>query len=147
MGNFQCEESLPLFGIANGVFDVYEITPPGVNNTTIIRTDQSWGVKISWDAIGPMCYMMCGKFHIRLFLEQWGGGEFAFGPGQGEMTVNCLLCPGQYNANIVIPAGVVPPGIFKLVISITTTNPNGIPGPVACFAEGPMLNFFKPGPV
>lgn len=147
MGVFQCEESLPLFGIQNGKFTVYELTPPGVNNTNIIRTDQTWGVKMEWDAVGPMCYMMCGKFHIKLFLEQWGGKEFSFPAGQGEATVPCKLCPGHYDIDIIVPAAVVPPGVFKLVISITTTNPNDIPGPVACFAEGPMITFFQPGPV
>ena len=137
---FKFEELLPYFGVG-GEADVYEITPPGGAPTTIIRTDQAWKVRFHWRTYGKLNCVLCGKWNLRIYLEEMGKGEFDL-PG-ATASVAFVSAPTDYEKDIVIPAGVVPEGIYKLVVSITHTVPSGEPGPIAGFAEGPLLQFYK----
>ncbi|HGY54842.1 MAG TPA: hypothetical protein ENK44_03990 [Caldithrix abyssi] len=148
------EDILPFFGV-NCQCELEERSLPqplpGLPTTTgwaptnIIQTGQNWRVQFDWNTIGPLNYYMAGTWHLRVYLEKMGGGEFTL--PSANKTVNFVSAPHHYsNEYIEIPGGTVPAGIYKLVTAITMKGPGGIPGPIAMFGEGPMVQFYDVGP-
>jgi len=138
------EELLPWFGV-KGIIEVREITPPGGHRTNIIRTDQAWEVYFDFETNGPLNYLLCGHWHLKLYLEKYGIEEYDL-PG-AELRLPFVSKPYRYRDKITIPARKVPAGLYKLAASITMTGPGGIPGPVAGFAKVECLQFFDGGPI
>jgi hypothetical protein len=143
---FKFEELLPYFDLS-GTCEVFEQTPPGGAPTQIIRTDQAWGVEFKWDTSGPLNYVMCGKWILRVLLEEMGCGEFCLEEGLSKAEVDFVCGPHHYEYKFNIPAGKVRPGVYKLVATITMVGPCNIPGPIAGFCEGKMLQFYDGGPI
>jgi hypothetical protein len=68
--------------------------------------------------------------------------------GQVGATQNINLnvdpsSPRNYSALITVPPG-VPPGTYKLVVTINYLTPANQPGFMAGYQEGPILQFFNP---
>ncbi|MEK7728258.1 MAG: hypothetical protein AAB354_07565 [candidate division KSB1 bacterium] len=143
---FKFEELLPFFGL-HGTCEIFEQTPPGGAPTQIIRTDQSWCVVLKWDTCGPLNHIMCGKWCLRILLEEMGCGEFCLEEGLSKAEVPFVCGPHHYEYKFHIPAGKVGPGVYKIVSTITMLGPCGIPGPIAGFCEGEMLQFYAGGPI
>lgn len=144
------EELLPLFAI-NGQCETQEYSPVltggGVftpNNH--IQIGQAWRVKFDWNTTGFLNYLIAGKFELRVFLEQMGGGEFNL--PNATKIVNVVSSPNAYSDTIEVSAAVsanIPAGVYKLVSALTMKGPGGVAGPIAAFAEGPMVQFYKVG--
>ena len=134
------EELLPVFSV-NCDCEVIELDAPHMP-TNIIRTDQRWAVKFSWETEGALNYIMAGTWHLQVFLEQIGGLEFDLGGATRDVSFNSL--PTNYEETISFNAGTVPAGIFKLVAAITFAGPapERRNGPIALFGEGPMIQFY-----
>ncbi len=143
---FKFEELLPFFSL-NGTCEVFEHTPPGGPPTQIIRTDQAWDVLFKWTTTGSLNYIMCGNWHLCVLLEEMGCGEFCLDPAYCRINVPFVSSPNSYSYRLHIPAGKVKPGVYKLVATITMVGPGGIPGPIAGFCDGEMLQFYAGGPI
>lgn len=139
MANMTCEELLPWFGI-KGKCDVYEV--PTMNPTSIIRTDQDWGVKFNWKTDGGLNHLLAGRFQLQVLLEKMGPGE---GPAIPAKQIQFQSHPHEYNETISVPAGLVQSGAYKLVATLTMRGPGGVPGPIAGIAEGPVIQFYDVG--
>ncbi len=140
------EELLPLFSL-NGTCEVLEHTLPGGAPTQIIRTDQAWDVRFRWATIGALNYVLSGRWQLRVLLEEIGIGETGLPPAYSFAEVNFVSAPNAYERILHIPAGVVKAGVYKLVATITMVGPSNVPGPIAGFGEGEMLQFFNGGPI
>ena len=144
MAQITFEERLQDFEL-NGTCDLYEV-PWWRFPVTMIRHEQQWGARFKWTTDGGLNYMMAGEWHLQIFLESVGGAEFSFPPGMGEAKVRFESEPYEYDKDIEIPAEKVPDGVYRLVASIVLLGPTNVPGPVAGFAEGPMVKFYTVGP-
>ncbi|RMF56379.1 MAG: hypothetical protein D6748_13675 [Calditrichaeota bacterium] len=133
------EEMVPYFNIS-GDCELYEVKPPGVHPTTIIRTDQEWYIKFRWNTLGPLNCLMCGNWEVQVYLEQMGKGEFAL--PNSVMTEPFVSKPFNYDCEIRFQPGKVPEGVYRIVATIKLLGPTGIPGPVVGFAEGPLVQFY-----
>lgn len=113
---------------------------------TIIGCDENWRVVVRWDIIGRLKHMLCGEFCIRVYLESIGPGPEIRVPGNGfrvqldpcrtepyEVTVN--MTPNMVDCD---ECGT----LYKLGVSLTTTDPCDNPGHIAGFCEGPTLMFY-----
>lgn len=143
---FKFEELLPFFSL-KGTCEVFENTPPGSTPTQIIRTDQSWGVRFKWETCGALNHIMCGKWQLRILLEEMGCGESCVPDPYSKAEVPFVCGPHCYEHTITVPARQVKAGVYKIVATITMVGPCGVPGPIAGFCEGQMLQFFEGGPI
>ncbi|MCA9734010.1 MAG: hypothetical protein H6696_04465 [Deferribacteres bacterium] len=146
MPQLKFEETLDNFSIlGNAMFTTHEVTPPGeVSSETIIRTDQQWHCHFRWRTLGGLNYLLSGRWKLSILLEKWGGREFNL--PQNEITVSFVNAPHEYHAVISIPAHRVPAGAYKPVVLVTMEGPTGVPGPIAAFGEGAMMQFYDVGP-
>ena len=144
-GNF--EVSLPEPYLGGEIYaEVYEVG--GARPTTIIRTDQEWGVKLHWDLKGSLAPFICGRWCVHLFLESMGPGP------ELKLDANPDYIPldpcgnGEYDFDFRVRRGVVTgrhcSNPYKLVATITYLTACDKPGPIAGFVEGPMLQFYEP---
>ena len=131
--------------------DVYEVG--GVAPTNIIRLDQDWRVHLDWALEGSLKSMICGTWCIHLHLESIGKGpELNLPDPHPEVQVPLNPCgDGRYTYDFVVKAGTVRPEHcstpFKLVSTITYVNSCDLPGPMAGFVEGSILQFYDPGKI
>ena len=116
----------------------------------VIRSDQDWGVKVEWEMQGPLVTWLDANFRLTVHLEGIGvAGDHSL-PFVAVHTLSAPLNAGppasrKYEEIIDIPAGTIPPGVYKLVTTLhlyesATNNPT----PVAGFVEGGMINIFDP---
>ena len=124
----------------------------GVTPPSIIRTDQSWAVNVSWRTTGLATSMICGEWHLHAYLE-------SIGPGP-DLDLTDAVAPGHiipltpgisavdYFVYLYVLAGTVtaPPAgaIYKLAVTLTYFDASGAPGPMAAFEEGMLLQFYNP---
>jgi hypothetical protein len=147
-------------GTINGY--VFEQAEPGlVVTTNLIRTTQDWGVKVQWTMTGPLTEWLDADFHLRAYLESIGPGTEYSKPDDGDIIVNTLSVPLQYDADgkafrsyetdIPIPAGTVEPHPYKIVaflqlFSCCLREDQRRPHkyPVAGMYELPITDVFEP---
>lgn len=132
--NMICEELLPLFGIS-GKCTLFETTPD--TPTNIIRSNESWGVKFEWNTAGPLNFIMAGTWKLECFLEKMGPTE---APSLPSQTTPIVSAPNAYNKTLTFPG--MAAGVYKLVAVLNAKGPGGVPGPISCMAEGPMVQFY-----
>jgi hypothetical protein len=141
-------EVLPgVFTVSDFSAVVHEHTTPR-DPATVIRTDQEWAVRVSFKTSGDLSEVLTGTWHIGVFIE-------SIGPGQ-ELEVARLhvpLAPAagivSYSADAIIPANTlsVPDHQtrpFKLVTTVSYIQPDGNPGPMAGYLEGPIIQMYNP---
>ena len=126
------EELLPWFGVS-GYGEAVEQMPPGGQQNGIIRTDQSWYVRCGFSTTGALNYIMCGDWKIEVLFEKYGKEEFEL--PNSKTTVPCVAQPYNYYAEIMIPANVVPPGVYDVVTTIDFVGKSGHPGPITGFCK------------
>jgi hypothetical protein len=125
------------------------VLDPGAQPTNIIETDDNWSVKVEWSISGPIAPGLGGDWHVKAFLDDLDGGPFE---GQVGATKHISLnsaAPAlvrNYTTTIDVPAGTPPVGVYRLVTVITYSNLN-VPLEMAAFEEGPVLQFYNPGPI
>jgi hypothetical protein len=125
----------------------------GAPPSTIIRTDQSWAVNVSWVTTGFATGMISGLWHLHVMLESIGPGAdldlidpadhiipLTPGPSPVNYFAHFDVTPAQ-NPNVGASGG-----LYKLVVSLTYREPSAgnPPGPMAAFVEGPILQFYNP---
>ena len=80
---------------------------------------------------------MAGQWHLDCFLEKWGPGEAPAMPGA---TVTFVSAPNNYSRVLTFPPQAE--GSYKISARIKLHGPGGVPGPLVCMAEGPMIDFY-----
>lgn len=131
------EDLVPLFKIS-GTGTVFE--SPEYGATTQIEHDQKWGVIFDWTQTGPLGWILCGTWNLKVYLEKMGPEEKDL-PNQKDVA----FIQGSnvsYKEIIEFPAGIVEDGVYRLVTTITFTGPKGNPGPVVCFGDAGLVQFY-----
>lgn len=119
----------------------------GVEPQTIIRTDQSWAVLVEWSNTGLATGMIGGEYDVHLLLERMGPGADLdiTDPNDHRIPLKPGPAPVNYSHQVDIKAGVVPEGIYKLVVVLRYIEPRGTPGPMSAYVEiMPLLEFYNP---
>jgi hypothetical protein len=100
-----------------------------------------------WTASGWQNHAYAGTWYLQVFLEKMGEGEFQLmdSPIAEDFVSED---PHTYHRDIpfVAQSVSVPPGLYKVTLSITMKGPLGVPLPVAAIAEGPIIQFYEVGP-
>lgn len=130
------------------ICEVVELAPPGIVPSNLIRIDQDWGVHMKWTTHGELAPILDGIWNIKILTEAMGVAEYELPPQYRERKVPFdQHIFHEYDIMMDIPKGIIPVGIYKLVVVVTLTGKTtGVPAPVAGFSEGPLLNVFDPGP-
>jgi len=124
----------------------------GVAPQTIIRTDQSWAVNVSWTTTGFVTGMISGEWHLHVYLESIGPGPDldltdAVNPGH-IIPLTPGISPINYFVHFDVRASTVQAPLagilYKLAVTLTYFDASGAPGPMAAFEEGPLLQFYNP---
>lgn len=147
------------FSALPGLFDAtitsFQHEIGGAAPSTIIRTDQTWHIHVSWQTTGLVTGMIGGSWHIHAYLESVGPGNdvSVVDPADHVIPLTPGVSPVNYNVVLDIPANVVglPPGtgmndtgLYKLVVALSYIDLSNDPGPMAAFEEGPILHFYNP---
>lgn len=143
-GNF--EVSLPAPYLDGEIYaEVYEVG--GARPTSIIRTDQDWGINLHWDLKGSLAPFICGRWCVHVFLESMGPGP------ELKIDSNPKYIPldpcgkGEYYFDFRVPRGRVTgehcSTPYKLVVTVTYLTACDKPGPIAGFVEGPLIQFYE----
>lgn len=134
----QFEELLPLFGL-NGDASVSESAP--VNGSgKIVRTTEDWQVDVNWNTSGPLNNIMAGKWKLAVLLEKMGHGEFALANNEAEEAF--VSAPHAYSKTFNFAAGSVPPGLYRVLVTVTMVGPANAPGPIAGYEDLGMVQFY-----
>lgn len=126
----------------------------GVTPNNIIRTDQDWQIKIDWSLQGSLLgtpfFSFMGEWVVRVYLESMGPSneyEIPIGGSGSHVSVATFTPDGpskrDYTTTIHIAPNAVVPGIYKMVVAITYESSPGVPGPIAGFHEGGMLQLYQ----
>jgi hypothetical protein len=140
------------------VANVFEELPELVTN--VIQTTQSWGVQLEWVMTGLEARRGHGHWNMRVFLESMGEGPEYDLPGAGPITIlnsegtwdaaagerTFANVPGKLPLDIDPAVDPVAPGTYRLTATILYYDDADVPLPVAGFFEGPILEFYDPGP-
>jgi len=112
---------------------------------TIIETDDDWYVDVNWELCGPLAPFMCGQFKVQVYLEDIAATNFEGQVGDTQI-VDLDEAPANqkrsYHRDIVVKAGKVPTGIYKLTTVLTYSN-LGVNLELAGFDEGPMIQLYE----
>lgn len=137
--------------LPTGFFDVITVGPTvhesgGAPPTTIMRTDQAWHAHVEWDTSGLLTGWIAGKWDLHLYLESVGPGpEIELtDPNEHEIPLKPGPSPIHYHYHPDVKAGVVPPGAYQLVLTLTYKDAAGNPGQMAGWWQGPIIQFFTP---
>lgn len=125
------------------VKDPQGIEPPA----TIIQTDDEWTIEVHWSLDGPAAPFLCGQWQVAAFVESIGPGEEKQVGETQTVPMDAappLPTPRTYTTTIVVPAGELAVGAYKLV-TLINANQNGVPLEMAAFIEGPILQFYESG--
>lgn len=131
--------------IAGGV-DAFVVLDPGFTPSTIIRRNQTCRLRTNWHINGLLALGLGGSWTVKAFLESMGpGAEVQVGSETIPLSAGTPSADRKdFKSEIVVAAGSMPAGVYKLVVAITYTEPGGTPGPLAAYQEGPILQFFEP---
>jgi hypothetical protein len=120
--------------------------PTGLNpSPNIIQIADAWAVRVQWSVAGNFVVLMNpgALWRVRVMLESIGPGLEAQ-VATATVPVGAPALSHSYNQVLSIAAnfpGLVP-GAYKLTTVITIEN-GGLPGEIAAFDEGPVLQFYR----
>ncbi len=153
MAAFEVE---PLAGYTGNETDchTFEMEAPNVQEkTTIIHSNQDWGVHVEWYMQGPWALYLDEEFRVTVFLEDlspndWDGQLGPVSVGTLTGTLNAATQTRSYTLDINVPAGDYEPSVYKPTLMIQLFDSgSGAPWPVAAFDELPPINIYQVPPV
>ena len=143
------EVNLGTMDVNNFAAIVHEHSNPHAPSS-VIRTDQEWAVRVNFETSGGLSHVLTGQWHIGVYIESIGPGqeeEIALthiplrpGPGTVSYTADLVVRPGRIN----VPDHQTKP--FMLVTTVSYIQPDGRPGAMAGYLEGPIVQFYNVGP-
>ena len=124
-----------------------QVLDPDLNPNRVLQTNLDWNIQVDWNISGMIAGGLGGEWEVRAYVESIGTGfEGQVGPA---MIVPLSSAPAtasrSYTTTITVPAGTPPAGAYKLAVLVNYSN-GGLPQQMAAFAEGPVLQFYNPGP-
>jgi hypothetical protein len=140
-------------GFLTGTIVATVTDPAGVvPQTNIIQIADPWTVRVQWSITGGIVSVIDDKatWRLRVYLESLGPGLEAL-VGSADVQVDTvplmpLPAPGTRSYDRIIPVpGNFPglqPGAHKLV-TVLTIDKSGVPGMIAGFVEGQVLQFYQ----
>ena len=134
---FEINFPMPLTG---RITVAYLTEQGGVTPVTIVSSADGFGAHVEWELYGWLGQWMPGNWRICMLLESIGPGqEYSLPSPAATIPLNPGELPPPYTKtfkhDILIPAGTVEPGTYRVVISLTYDLPNGKPGPFAGHAN------------
>jgi hypothetical protein len=119
-----------------------QIVDSGDLPASIIRTSDSWKIKLDWSTNGLLVPLVnpAAQWQITAYLESFGPHPDVTLPVATE-AFGAPANAHNFSKTLNIAAGAVGPGAYRLVVVVTLTS-GGLPMPIAAFTEGPMLTFF-----
>ncbi len=146
----------PLLGYAGTETDchTFEMEAPSVQEkTTIIHSNQDWGVHIEWHMQGPLALFLNEEFRVTVFLEDLSPADkdVALGPVKVSTfsgTLNVITETRSYKLDIPVKAGKIASSVYKptLLIQLYDSG-SGDPWPVAAFDEMRPIDIYNVPPV
>jgi len=124
-----------------------QVLDPDQNPNRVLQTNLDWFIRVDWNISGLIAGGLGGEWEVRAFAESIGPGfEGQVGP---TVIVPLSAAPAtnsrSYTTTIRVPAGTPPAGAYKLTVLVNYRN-GGLPQQMAAFAEGPVVQFYNPGP-
>ena len=129
--------------------------------TYVIDADDPWYVDVHWDVTGQLAPMVCGKFCVRIILENLGPGGDDFEQEIPRM-IEMKPCQFKYDTTIQVPAYRVQeewcgtPYQAVVIVTYLTNCPTSRyreygaedsrsykPGPWIGTVQLPLMTFFK----
>lgn len=142
-------ETLPV-GFAVSDFEAV-VLDSGQAPTHVIRANNAWSIKVDWKTSGALSAFLVGNWHVHAYLESIGPGqELRLGgnlirltPGPGTISYSSTI---NVAPNTVVVQGGHPNESvpMKLVVTVTYDWADNVPGPMAGYIEGPVIQFFNP---
>jgi len=119
----------------------------------VIRKDQDWEIEVNWEVHGSLLsnptsasFPFTGNWLVRAYLESIGPGTEYTLPTDGlKISVDKTTTADRrdYSATIEVAKGKVEAGVYKLVVAVTHESSPGVPGPIAGFYEGGVLQIYE----
>ena len=127
-----------------GSMTVEVLDASGVIPSSIFSTENPGILRVAWRVHGPAVPALDVDWVVHAFLESMGPGLEKMIPEQvvpvKSGVYSAVPYPTfSYEQDMPLSA---PPGIYKLVATITYRLPNGARGPIAMFKEAPLLEFY-----
>jgi hypothetical protein len=122
----------------------------GVPSSRIIRTTDSWALKVDWTLTGPGAAFVSPneKWNVRVFVESIGPGFESLMPPAAEIQATGGMNQSYTHTFTFPPNGnMAAPnfsGVYKVVVVLTLKDPMGNPLPIAGFSEEPIIQFYRP---
>ncbi len=158
---FECD---PLTGVVSGTMDAKTVEHPNIGvdlPSTLIRTDQDWGVEVKWSITGPLVPLLLEEFEMRLYIEDLTPSENEYAIGPLTVATNSgvpdPVVPNTLNYTYTVkigdgadPAWVpdharIPAGVYQLTALVQLHNvAPARPWPVAAFETLPIVNVYTP---
>lgn len=145
----------PFGSLMDGDITATTLVDPGPKPTTIIKVTDPFTVRVSWYVEGLVVPFINGEWKLKVHFEEMGAGNpegMSFPPQAQAIS---LYPPTrrprddryEYEADVAVPAVMtlgVTEGSYKLVTVLTYAQPDGTPGEMAGFKEGPIVQFYTP---
>lgn len=159
------EEFQTVFGptvpTPNGFFDITmqtitanQIKEPSsaLAPSTVMPLNQAFTIDIQWDVDGVLWPMLGGSWDLHAYLEKMGTGLDLDLTDLANHIIPFTFAntapippppPVHYHRQFDVPAGTVTQeGAYKLIVTLTYRNLLDMPGPMAGYWEGPILQFY-----
>ncbi|MGW3345409.1 hypothetical protein ACWDA3_19010 [Nonomuraea rubra] len=114
-----------LAGVLHG-----QVVDPGAQPTHVVHRDEGWTVDVSWEVTGELVDWLAGRWQLEIIADLTGGGETRHPSPPVELTFT--PGSGRYTASVPM-RGQLAPGIYDLVVNLTTTTAAGTAGALGGF--------------
>ena len=138
MGFQTKENDLPVWWIDVDQFDadvITNYTGPGANPSNIFHVGETIQMRVTWRQRGTWFIINSPgwHWHVRAYLEKFGGGEAPLGPGTGTGRVDSFNIqqvgnPLQNSANLTLssPPNNLAAGVYKVIVTLSLVAPGDV---------------------
>lgn len=131
------EEDIKYFHIEDATGELWESSQ--INPVNVIRTNERWGVMLKWKTTGGLNDVLAGNWIIKCLVEEMGASE---APDLPSFQLPVEPAPYDYSYKCEFAAGLLKPGVYKLVVAITVVGEKNLPGPFALLGDGPLFQVY-----
>lgn len=110
---------------------------------TIIRKDQNWSVRFLWRTGGSTSELLTNDWNLSIYLVRVNG-TVPLHISRHKVVKHVPRNPYDYNESIVVPAGQIKDGLYKLYTNVDVVIPGDARAKISGFGEGPMMEFYTP---
>ncbi|MEQ4719300.1 hypothetical protein [Nonomuraea sp. B19D2] len=107
-----------------------QVVDPGAQPTDVVRSNEGWTVDVNWEVTGELVDWLAGRWNLEIIADLVGGGETRHPSPPVELTFT--PGSGRYTASVPM-RGQLAPGIYDLVVNLTTTTAAGTAGALGGF--------------